>query len=327
MHKLLNTNAHLGYQTATSNFQPYLYGFRNQIAIIDLENTLRCLRRVCSVIQIIIRSKGHLLFVNTNPEYNNIVRQTAERTGQSFINHKWIGGLLTNWNHMQNVHRHFKLFSNDHFEQANKVPTYPIGDRKEKDSFGDVSPQGSPPGLVEQVTPRARYEQLPVFYVSKNPPTANTAFDEKSYATKKQLTKSLGSKKQAPTDTKNNSLILAASAQPIESVMFNSRSIMNTFPRFQKMQKCFEGILTQDRPDCIIVFNANQNGNAIEEANRLKIPIICLVDSNVSNKLQNMITYPIPANADSLQFVYILCNSIFKTIMYSQKNSKSLEAF
>jgi small subunit ribosomal protein S2 len=257
MHKLFNTNAHLGYRTATSNFQPYLYGFRNKIAIIDLDNTLFSLRRVCSIIQIIIRSKGHLLFVNTNPDLNSIVRQTAERTGQSFINHKWIGGLLTNWNHMQNVHRHFKMFSKEHSQQANS---------NKNNYYGENS---------------------------------QTMF------------------------TMQNAQLSSPSFQP--------RPIVNelqSFPRYQKMQKCFEGIVTQERPDCIIVFNANQNQKAIEEANRLQIPIICLVDSNVSNNLQNKITYPIPANADSLQFIYLLCNSILKSVtsLFGQSTFKGPNA-
>ena len=257
MHKLFNTKAHLGYRTATSNFQPYLHGFRNKIAIIDLDKTLFSLRRVCSIIQIIIRSKGHLLFVNTNPDLNSIVRQTAERTGQSFLNHKWIGGLLTNWNHMQNVHRHFQMFSKEHSQQANSNKNIYYG--------------------------------------------------------------------------QNSQTMFTMQNAELSSTSLQGRPIVNelrSFPRYQKMQQCFEGIVTQQRPDCIIVFNANQNQKAIEEANRLQIPIICLVDSNVSNNLQNKITYPIPANADSLQFIYLLCNSILKsvTIVFGQSTLKGPSA-
>ncbi|KAH8946104.1 hypothetical protein BDL97_12G075800 [Sphagnum fallax] len=62
--KLLNTNAYLGHRIPTSDFQGYLYRFRNEMAIINLEKTLICLRRAC-----------HFLLVNTNLEYNKIIQQ------------------------------------------------------------------------------------------------------------------------------------------------------------------------------------------------------------------------------------------------------------
>jgi ribosomal protein S2 len=202
MQKLLDAKAHLGFCSSYSDTQPYIYGFRNKIAIIDLEKTLICLRRACNVIDLIIRSKGHLLFVNTNPEYNNIVKQTAMRANQSFINHKWIGGFLTNWNHMQNVQQHF----------ASHL---------------------APLSTLRASGPAARPSLTSV-------------------------------------------------------------------------------------PDCVIIFNANQNSIAIHEASLLQIPIISLVDSNISNKLHSLITYPIPANHDSVRLIYIVCNCFLKTILLSR---------
>jgi ribosomal protein S2 len=73
--KLFSTNAYLGHRIPTSDFQGYLYGFRNEMAIINLEKTLICLRRACNLIEFIIRAKGHFLLVNTNLEYNKIIQQ------------------------------------------------------------------------------------------------------------------------------------------------------------------------------------------------------------------------------------------------------------
>nr|YP_009775863.1 ribosomal protein S2 [Bartramia patens]QJA16089.1 ribosomal protein S2 [Bartramia patens] len=215
--KLLSTNAYLGHRIPTSDFQEYLYGFRNKMAIINLEKTLICLRRACNLIESIIRAKGHFLLVNTDPEYNKIVQQMAKRTNQSYINHKWIGGFLTNRKHMKNVQKHFQNFS---------------AHSKLKD---------------------------------------------------------------------------ASTSSPFDF-----------FPHFRKMQKCFEGIMTHDIPDCLIIINANKNSMAILEANQLQIPIVSLVDSNISNRLQKLITYPIPVNDDSIQFVYLFCNLITKTVILSQ---------
>lgn len=114
MLKLLKTNAHWGYRRPFSDFQPYLYGFRHDMAIIDLEKTLIGMRRACNVIEFLMRSNGHLLFVNTNSEYNRLIQLTAKLTGQSYVNHKWIGGLLTNWKHMQHVQQHFQAFAENY---------------------------------------------------------------------------------------------------------------------------------------------------------------------------------------------------------------------
>jgi ribosomal protein S2 len=77
--KLLSTNAYMGHQIPTSDFQGYLYGFKNEMAIINLEKTLICLRRACNLIEVIICAKGHFLLVNTNLEYNKIIQQMAKK--------------------------------------------------------------------------------------------------------------------------------------------------------------------------------------------------------------------------------------------------------
>jgi ribosomal protein S2 len=77
--KVLSTNTYLGHRIPTSDFQGYLYGFRNEMAIINLEKTLICLQRACNLIEFIIRAKGHFLLVNTNIEYNKIIQQMAKK--------------------------------------------------------------------------------------------------------------------------------------------------------------------------------------------------------------------------------------------------------
>lgn len=116
--KLQEANTHLGSNVGSkaalwSRFkmqrnQFSIYGFRGTQPIIDLDKTILSLRRAHSVIQYIIQNNGHLLLVNTNPKYNKIIQKTATITKQSYINHKWVGGLLTNWNHMQKVQEQFQ---------------------------------------------------------------------------------------------------------------------------------------------------------------------------------------------------------------------------
>ena len=287
--KLINTKAHLGYRTAYSDFQPYLSGFRNEMSIINLEITLTYLRRACNVIGLIVASKGHFLFVNTNPEYNKLVQQTATQSKQSYINHKWIGGLLTNWNCMQNVQQHFDFSSKQVF---------------------------SP----EQILTLAASQRLGV---PSQKPKSFTALNIKPKVTRKDL----GFRKSQIAST-NKTVSCFQKRSKLEQQQRNRmlgselRVTLLSFPRFKQMQKCFEGISStfeHTLPDCIIVLNATQNYNVISEASKLQIPVISLVDSNISNKLHKKITYPIPTNENSLQFCYLFCNCVLKTILLEQK--------
>jgi small subunit ribosomal protein S2 len=145
------------------------------------------------------------------------IQLLAEKTNQSYINHKWIGGFLTNWKHMKNVQKHFQDFS-AHFNLKDTSTSSPF----------------------------------------------------------------------------------------------------NFFPHFRKMQKCFEGIVTHDTLDYLVIINANKNSMAILEADQLQIPIVSLVDFNIPNRLQKLIIYPIPVNDDFTQFVYLFYNLITKTVIFSQ---------
>ncbi len=71
-------------------------------------------------------------------------------------------------------------------------------------------------------------------------------------------------------------------------------------PSFRKMQKHFEGIVTHDILDFLVMINANKNSMAIFETDQLQIPILSLVDFNIPNKLQKLIIYPILINDDSI---------------------------
>lgn len=270
MQKLVGTGAHLACRTTYSNFQPYLYGFRNKIAIIDLENTLVHWRRACNILEAVTRSNGNLLLVNTNPEYNQIVQCTAKQIKQSYMNSKWIGGLLTNWNHMQNVQRHFVPFANR-----------------------------------SELQTTSQYSQHQAVYLC--PPIANH-FN----------TKIVDNTLSEASFTNCNHLPKVGNTQTViksKSTNQEWRHSLESFPQFQKMQKGFEGLLAF--PDCIVILNGNQNYNAICEAAQLQIPIISLVDSTIPNRILNLISYPIPVNENSLQFVYLFCNSITKLILHS----------
>lgn len=88
------------------------------------------------------------------------------------------------------------------------------------------------------------------------------------------------------------------------------------FPRYNKIKKCFQGLVTgkgylafHEKPDLVFIMNPNENRNIIAEANRLDIPVIAFVESNTN---LNGISYPIPTNNYSINFVYYCMKKLFK---------------
>ncbi|KAL3815173.1 hypothetical protein ACJIZ3_016441 [Penstemon smallii] len=77
-------------------------------------------------------------------------------------------------------------------------------------------------------------------------------------------------------------------------------------------------------PDCIVIFDAEKKSSVIKEAYRLHIPVVGLVDSSMPWDTFKKISYPVPAN-DSVEFVYLFCNLITKTILKEQKECESIE--
>nr|YP_009647118.1 ribosomal protein S2 [Chloroparvula japonica]QBX98789.1 ribosomal protein S2 [Chloroparvula japonica] len=108
--KLMSLGAHMGskyWDTTQSN--AYL-GFRDKSAIINLEVTRSQLIRSFNFLKLVHRSGGRLLFVNTSPMYEELVKETAERLGHSYLNGRWIGGLLTNWSQVSRSIKGFREF-------------------------------------------------------------------------------------------------------------------------------------------------------------------------------------------------------------------------
>ncbi|KAI7755147.1 hypothetical protein M8C21_026017 [Ambrosia artemisiifolia] len=87
--------------------------------------------------------------------------------------------------------------------------------------------------------------------------------------------------------------------------------------RFRSRNQKFN-LTSVNRPDCVVIFDTERKSSVILEATRLHIPIVGLVDPSMPLETYKKITYPVPAN-DSVQFVYLFCNLITKTIQYEQK--------
>jgi small subunit ribosomal protein S2 len=99
MKQLLEAGVHFGHQTSRWNpkMRPYIFGARNGIHIIDLQQTVTLFRKACEVMKEIVAGGGSVLFVGTKKQAQEPVRAEAERSGQSYVNARWLGGTLTNF--------------------------------------------------------------------------------------------------------------------------------------------------------------------------------------------------------------------------------------
>ena len=104
MRQLLEAGIHFGHTTRRWNpkMQPYIFGVRNGIHILDLEQTVPSLQRALEAIREVAAGGGRVLFVGTKRQAAEIVAESAARCGQYFVNHRWLGGMLTNWKTISN---------------------------------------------------------------------------------------------------------------------------------------------------------------------------------------------------------------------------------
>jgi small subunit ribosomal protein S2 len=77
--------------------EPYLFGVRNGIHIIDLEQTSPLLYQALNAVRDVVANGGRVLFVGTKRQAGEKVAESAKRCGQYFVNHRWLGGMMTNW--------------------------------------------------------------------------------------------------------------------------------------------------------------------------------------------------------------------------------------
>jgi small subunit ribosomal protein S2 len=99
MRQMLQAGLHFGHQTRRWNpkMKPYIYGPRNGIYIINLDITMKMLRTACAYITDVVADEGTVLFVGTKRQAQVIIREEAERCGMFFVNHRWLGGMMTNF--------------------------------------------------------------------------------------------------------------------------------------------------------------------------------------------------------------------------------------
>ena len=99
MRDLLQAGAHFGHQTRFWNpkMREYIFGARNKIHIINLDITVKELNDALNFANQLASKKNKVLFVGTKRAASSIIREQAQRAGQPYVDHRWLGGMLTNW--------------------------------------------------------------------------------------------------------------------------------------------------------------------------------------------------------------------------------------
>jgi len=99
MRQMLEAGVHFGHQTRYWNpkMAPYIFGHRNKIHIINLEKTLSLYQEAVKFVRQLAANKGNILFVGTKRQAREILHEEAVRCGMPYVDHRWLGGMLTNF--------------------------------------------------------------------------------------------------------------------------------------------------------------------------------------------------------------------------------------
>ena len=212
MRQMLEAGCHFGHQTRRWNpkMKRFIFGERNGVYIIDLEQTMTRVETAYVFARDLVAGGGTILFVGTKKQAQDPVRDWADKSGMPYVNERWLGGMLTN----------FETIS----KRVSKMQEY------------------------ERMVETGEFEAMP----------------------------------------KKEALLL-------------SRELI-------KLQKNLSGISKMTRrPDAVFVLDTLKEHIAVTEANKLGIPVIAVVDTNVD---PDVVTFPIPRNDDAIRANDLMCRVI-----------------
>ncbi|MGY8958991.1 MAG: 30S ribosomal protein S2 [Alphaproteobacteria bacterium] len=155
MRQLLEAGVHFGHTTRRWNplMRSYIFGTRNGVHIIDLEQTVPMLHRGLEAVREIAAGGGRVLFVGTKRQASEVVSASAQRCGQYYVNHRWLGGMLTNWKTISNSIRRLKTVDerlaedNAGFTKKELLQLTRERDKLER-SLGGIKDLGSVPDIL-----------------------------------------------------------------------------------------------------------------------------------------------------------------------------------
>ena len=216
LRQLLEAGVHFGHHTRRWNprMGPYIFGVRNQVHIIDLQQTVPMLDRALRAVRDVTAGGGRVLFVGTKRAAAEYVADSAKRCGQYYVNHRWLGGMLTNW----------------------KTIT----------------------GSIKRL---------------------------------RQIEEMLGGDMQGLT----------------------KKEVLDITRDQEKLERALGGIKDMGGlPDILFIIDTNKEKLAVEEANKLGIPVIAVLDSNSDPQ---GVTYPIPGNDDAIRAITMYCDLVAGAVL------------
>ena len=156
MSELLEAGAHFGHQQHRWNpkMEPFIFGVRNNIHILDLSQTIPLLHRALTAVRDVTKSGGRILFVGTKRQGQEIIANAANDCAQYYMNHRWYGGTLTNWKTISNTIKRLRtiedLLDNEDLSGLTKKELLKLNREKEKldTSIGGIKDMGGLPDLI-----------------------------------------------------------------------------------------------------------------------------------------------------------------------------------
>ena len=216
MRQLMEAGVHFGHQTHRWNprMSQYLYGSRNKIHIIDLTQTVPLLHQALKTVRDVVAQGGRVLFVGTKRQASEGIAEAAKRCAQYYVNHRWLGGTLTNWQTISNSIKRLRS--------------------------------------IEET--------------------------------------------------------LNAGAQGL-----TKKEALNLAREQEKLERALGGIKEMGGvPDLLFVIDTNKEAIAIQEANKLGIPVVAVVDSNSNPE---GIAFPIPGNDDASRAIALYCDLVARAVI------------
>ena len=123
MRQLLEAGVHFGHHTRRWNpkMAPYIYGSRNGIHILDLRQSVPMLHAALQAVRDVVSGGGRVLFVGTKRQASDQIADAAKRCGQYYVNHRWLGGMMTNWKTISNSIRRLKVLEEQLSENSDEL--------------------------------------------------------------------------------------------------------------------------------------------------------------------------------------------------------------
>jgi small subunit ribosomal protein S2 len=173
MREMLEAGVHFGHQTRFWNpkMAPFIFGERNKIHIINLEQTMPMCKDAVNYLGKVASKKGKIMFVGTKRAASDAIREEAERCGMPFVNHRWLGGMLTNFRTVRASIKRLKeleeMAENKNYEKINKKEILQLQREQEKleKTLGGIKDIGGLPDVLFVID--VGYEKIAVQEAAK----------------------------------------------------------------------------------------------------------------------------------------------------------------